>query len=295
MSLSFLVSTLLLQQQAEPIGELSKLNFLRRIAAMSYRVVNLKNPHLATVTDGETTIHVVMSFHSHGVEGEPFVGMATGRVEFDLPRYYPKEHLRDWKAREKLDRMTAASFLGGRVILENTVARTESSQQDMKANIQALFSACRNLKHMLQPRGAKLSDQVYQMGKVPLNLQDRLLSIDPEDIAYLRKKLKWGNELGAGSSNGWCIGAEPLGVPVYFNAAAGGFGGCSLSSMVRPDPGKLKRFKPIADRIEWAQVLVQDGFVHLQTTLDLSRGKTVQEVRSEVLDFAARVKSLNLF
>jgi hypothetical protein len=277
------------------IGEQSKVGFLVLLTEMGYQTFNLKDPYLAKLSDASTSIHVSVSFASHGKSTEAFVGSASGRVEFDLPRALPKKGLLDWQAREKLERVKVHSFLGGRVVLEGHLASPADSLEEVKANVERLLEACRKLRREVAALGGKQSDSVYQMGKAQLNLNDKLEDVDPEDLDYLREKLNWGSKQTPGGGKGWSTGAEPLGMPMIFSGMKAWKPGFFLTCMGHADEKKLQRWgATVGASIKWAQVTVQAGSFHIQKWVDTKGGLTVRQIRDEILDFARRVKALGL-
>ncbi len=295
MSLVAIAALLASQVQVAQVGELSKDGFLALLSTMGYTTSNLKDPYRGTLTDGVTQVGIVVSFHSHKSGEEPFVGRATGRVEFDLPRFLEKKKLRDWLIREKFEDIKGHSYLGGRVVLEVQLATPTTATDEVKVKVTRIVEACRRLKRELGPLGGKQTDVFYQPGKAPLDLNAKLEEVEQEDLDYLRGPLKWGEHAFSGGGKGWITGAEPLGVQVLFNGMHGFRLGFSMISMGRPERKKLDRFLKGSGTIKWAEVSVQQEYVSISRWLDTSRGMTVRQIRDEVEAFASQVKALDLF
>ncbi len=284
----------MLPAQSGSIGELSRAEFLSLLSRMGYTVSDSKDRALARLSDGSTSFTILFGYGSREGSKENHVGVALGRVEFDVSRALEGDHFREWKYRDRAHRMTLRSFLGGRVVLEAGLAYPEYTRDAVKANFEKFFDAVRELKRLLGPFRGKQSDSLYQLGKAPLDLNARLEEVNPEDFDYLRQKLGWGDRATGAVIRGWITGAEPLGVPLLFSGMAGSKPGFFMTRMCRPDAKRLEKLSKDSATIKWAEVTIQEGFVHIQSWVDTSGGMSVRGLRDRVLDFARRVKELDL-
>lgn len=295
MAILVLLALTSLSAQSEPIGELSKEAFLNAVADLGYTTSNLGDSYEAALTSGSTSIPLTVSFYSHGTGKPRFVGQAMGTVMFELPRTRQKKYMQEWLANQKLPGLSVHSFLGGKVALQGPVmASTKDPSEKVKQNIERLLEGTRRLKRELVPMGGRESADRTPIGKATIDLNLELDVVEPEDLDNMREQWKWGKQVLPGGGKGWATGAEPLGVPIVFTGMDGSKPGFFLICVARTDPEKYKRFKVKTETLTWASVGVGPREVHIQKWIDTRDGKTVREVRDQILAFAKHVKDLDV-
>ena len=103
-----------------------------------------------------------------------------------------------------------------------------------------------------------------------------------------------GKPVLPGGGKGWSTGAQPLGIPIVFSGMYGSMPGFYVTCMAHTDPEKYKRFNVKTETLTWASVGVGPREVYIQKWLDTSGGKSVREIRDQILDFAKRIKNLDV-
>ncbi len=285
----------LLQLQSEPIGELAKDEFCNLLSGFGYKASLSNDQKSLSLSDGSQSLEVWLGMHGGGEIREIFVGSASCRIEFDLPRTLENKKLVDWQVREKLTKFRMHSFLGGRVILESHVFHYSNKLVEIRANLKALFDASRKLKHEIARLGGKPSESLNQIGKAPLDLYAKLELIEQEDLDYLRVQLGWGKRIAHDIMRGWCTGAKLMGLPIYFTGMIGPRAGFFVACLGSPDANKLERWERTATPAAREGVTVQDGRVHIQNWIDTTGGLFVRDVVAKILEFTRRVKAMDLF
>lgn len=278
--------------QDEPIGELSEAAFLQELTVLGYSIGQSKEPPMLKLRGGSTEVHLAVSLRRNE-SGFSFVDMATGSLYFDLPRTLGKRQLKDWAENEKLGYITVTSYLGGKVAISGRFGSPKETPMKLKSLIERFLSACRKLTIEINRLGGKVTDETSLIGHAPVELDFKLDWVDAEDLDYMRMRFGWGEWISA-SGSGWITGAKPLGIPVVFNGMWGA-PGLSLTCLQKPDPIKAERFVRNPIPIDWAEATVTNDSVYIQRRLDLKDGITVRKLRDEILDFASRVKALDLY
>ncbi len=250
------------------------------------------DPYTLTLSNGKTVVKVRVGFFAHGSGQTPYVGIATGFAEYSLPKAWPKQNANAWLKSEDIQAVNINTYLGGKVVLQAHVGNPKSTRSEVRQNLRLLFHASQRFHHLATVAGGKSVDFSFEPGQAPLDLNYMLEAVDAEDLDYLRVQLKWGNQVIPGGGRGWMTGAEPEGVPVYFSGMPNSQAGFFLTSMGQVNQERLDRANLQA--ITWATVLSFQKSIHIQKFVDTAGGKTVKDIRDEILSFSRSVKALNL-
>jgi hypothetical protein len=283
-----------LPAQDKPLGEISKEQFLQEIRALGYVVLE-EGKESPLIVEGSTRAHIGIGFGRSGRDGPRFVNNANGRLEFDLPRSLPKKALQDWRKAQGLsERVSTGSFLGGRLFVDGQVMRRETTRSELKRNIRELFESCSKVAKLAASRGGRASPTVHQLGTCLYEPGFKLDWIEREDMDYMREKLKW-EHTSAMVIRGWVTGGVVLGVPIVFT----GFQQSPWIALTfmpqKPDLEKLKRLLQNSTKIDWADYHeITEKAVYIQKRLNFPEGVTVRELENHILDFARKIKALDL-
>lgn len=293
MSLAILLCAGLLQGQT-PLGELETPAFIKVVNAAGFKAAVIKQFE-GTVADKTTKASLTFALGAKR-SGGMYVAAANGRAEFDLPKTLNPEVLRAWKNKAGFKNANVKSFLGGRVVLEQLLAYSNNSKEELKQNTTDFLKAVDSLTSELKPMGGRQAVKLYEIGKAPLNLDDKLQFVHKEDIVYLRTKLGWEDVPNHGGIRGWTEGAKLLGVSVFVSGMDQPNEvprNCYMSSFAPVKGKKLEEIQKAAPDIKWASVMVQDGQVYINAPLNTAGGKSVREIKAQIEEFAQMVKSLN--
>jgi hypothetical protein len=285
-----------LPTQDKPLGEISQEEFYQEIRALGY--VLIEEEKSALLVEGSIRVHVGTTFGAKLPDGSLYVLNGVGRLEFDLPRSIPKREFQDWcKAQSVSERVTTGSFLGGRVFVENWIMSRETTRPELKRNIRELLDACAKVTKLVETRGGKPATSIHSVGSARYEPDFRLDWIDPQDLDFMREKLKWGRKTMPGGFRFWCTGAEPLGIPVWYSGGPQPHPGVFMTSSTRePKPSGWKRYIENPIEPDWATVfIVKKDFVHIEKRHSFPGGLTARELENHILDFARKVKALDLF
>ena len=290
----FLAATALLATPAQgsPLGQISKEQLFQEIRAMGFVVLEERDSTL--LVDGKTRVHLGAGMHLAD-NGAPFVGGATGRLEFDLPKSFPKKELQEWMKRQDIGKsVTSGSFLGGRVYVQGWLFTEKTTRPELKVNIRELIDACRKVTQLVESGGGKASATIHALGTSPYEPDFKLDWIEQEDMDYMRDKLEWGHTSGT-VIRGWVTGGVVNGVPVVFT---GGFEAplLFLTYMpAEPNPAKLARYLSNPANLDWADYQdITEKSVYIQKRLDFPNGITVRGLENHIVDFAKKVRALDL-
>lgn len=292
MSLTLL--TCLLATQT-PLGELDTPDFIKEVNAAGFKAAVVKQFE-GTVADKTTKASLTFALGAKKTGGM-YVATATGRAEFDLPRSLPANILTDWKAKSNFPNAKVKSFLGGRVVLERLLSYSNNTKQELKDNTTDFLKSVESLKAELKHFGGSQANKLYEIGKAPLNLDEKIQFVHREDIVYLRTKLGWEDAPNHGGIRGWTEGAKPFGVSVYISGLDEPFDfprTCYISSYAAVKGKKLEEIQKSAPDIKWASVIIQEGQVYINAPLNTVGAKSVREIKAQIEDFAQKVKALNL-
>ena len=291
---SLLVATVLLGTPAQdsPLAQISKEQLYQEIRALGYVVLEEKDSTL--LVDGKARVHIGIGVH-RADNGAPFVGGAGGRLEFDLPKSFPKKELQDSTKQQGIGKsVTTGSFLGGRVYVQGWLFTEKTSRLELKSNIRELLDACRKVTQLVESRGGKASKTIHAMGTCPFEPGFKLDWIEQEDLDYMREKLKWAHTSGM-VIRGWATGGVVNGVPVVFT---GGFNAPLVYLTFlsyEPEGSKLARFLKSPANLDWADYQeITEKSVYIQRRLNFPDGVTVRELADHIFDFAKKVKALDL-
>ncbi|MEQ1821375.1 MAG: hypothetical protein ABL949_02580 [Fimbriimonadaceae bacterium] len=220
--------------QAEPIGDLNKLDFLKCFANVGYEVRNPRDASFATVRSGDTQIHLQLTYNQRPGSSELFVHRASARLEFDVSATVPKKGIADWIAKEKLaGEVWGDSFLGGRVVINGAIGTSDDTRDTLRLNTEKFLDACRKLGRHLKPSGAKISAKLFELGKAPLDMKERVETMALEDMAYIIEKMGWERFVPGLGGKGWMIAGKPKGVAIIFNGMPGPNHGCGMYSITQ--------------------------------------------------------------
>src|SRR5688572_10568680 len=294
---SLLVATAVLGTPAQnsPLGQISREQLFQEIRTIGFVVLEEKGSTL--LVNGKTRVHLGAGMH-RADNGALFVGSAWGRLEFDLPKSFPKKELQDWTKQQGIGKsITTGPFLGGRVYVQGWLFTERTSRLELKSNIRELLDACRKVTQLVESRGGKASTPVHSMGKSPYEPDFKLDWIEEEDLDFMTANLKWGRRIRPGGFKFWATGAEPLGVPVYFSGGPRGWQGLSLSSMAyEPKLAGVERYVQIPAKPDWADLFeIRKDYVYIQKSHNFPNGVTVRELENRIMDYARKVKALELF
>jgi hypothetical protein len=279
--------------QDKPLGEISKEQLFQEIRAMGFVLV--EEEQSTVLIEGVHRVQVGVSLGRSKQDGSLIANSAGGRVEFDLPKSFPKKEFQDWcKAQGFSERVTTGSFLGGRIFVSSRFMWSETTRPELRRNIRELLDACSTVAKMVEKRGGKVSATIHALGTSPYEPDFKLDWIEQEDMDYMREKLKWGHTSGV-VMRGWVTGGVVLGVPIVFT---GGFNapGIDLTFMPHePSPSKLARFLKNPVNLDWAEYHeITEKSVYIQKRLGFPDGVTVRGLEKHILDFAKKVKALDL-
>lgn len=294
MSPVFLVCAAILHPQT-PIGELDTPAFIKELNSAGFQAKAIKQFE-GTIADKTTKASLTFALGAKKTGGMS-VATATGRAEFDLPRSLPANILQDWKAKSKFPNAKVKSFLGGRVVLERLLSYSNNTKQELKDNATDFLKAVESLKSELKHFGGSQAGRLYEVGKAPLNLDEKIQFVHKEDIVYMRTKLGWEDAPNHGEIRGWTEGAKLLGVSVFISGMDEPFDfprTCYISSYAGVKGKKLEEIQKAAPDIKWASVYVQEGQVYITTPLNTAGAKSVREIKAQIEDFAQKVKALDL-
>lgn len=290
--MSLILLTCLLATQTQ-LGELDTPAFIKEMNSAGFKAAAVKQFE-GTVADQTTKASLTFGLGAKKTGGM-YVAVAMGRAEFELPRTLPASILPDWKAKSKFKNAKVKSFLGGRVVLEQHLSYATNTKQELKQNTTDFLKAVESLKAELKPLGGVQSDKLYQIGKAPLNLDDKIQFVYKEDIVYLRTKLGWEDVPNHGGIRGWTEGAKVLGVSVFISGMDQPYefpSNSYISSFASVKGKKLEEIQKSAPDIKWASVIVQEGQVYVNAPLKTAGAKSVREIKAQIEAFAQNVKNL---
>lgn len=292
-SLLLAVALLGMPVQDKPLGEISKEQLFQEIRAMGYVLV--EEEQSTVLIEGAHRVQVGVSLGRSQQDGSLIAISGGGRVEFDLPKSFPKKELQDWcKAQGLSERVRTGSFLGGRVYVDCWFMSKETTRPELKRNIRELLDASAKVAKLVESRGGKASTTIHGLGTSAYEPDFKLDWIEQEDMDYMRDKLKWDHYSAGTVIRGWLTGGVVLGVPVLFTGWKAP--GVDLTfSPYEPSPAKLKSFLENPKNLDWADYHEITGkSVYIQKRLGFPNGVTVRELENHILDFAKKVKALDL-
>lgn len=288
---AFIASLLALACQGTgQIGEISKEAFLSLVSSFGYHAANLPQ-YGAKIGEGQNVLDAFVGFGRNSDTGEVIILTANARADFDLPRTLPKKALRSWQEKNRLTGVSMRTFLGGKIVLDKSLFYTSSTKEEVKSSIQQSFEAFRALSREVERLGGARSTEIGLPGRAPLNLDDKLDDVDPEDLDYLREQMHWDLAV-AGGGHGWITGAKIQGISIFFNGMLGLKPGFFLVWGSGANPKTFQTWSTIAPSVKWANVYAGANFVSARVWLDTSGGMTVRQILERVLEFASNIRSV---
>lgn len=263
----FALLALAVQQQAASIGCLPKEDLLSLLQQQGCFVSTTPTPGYDLLTRQSPPVILVFTYQKDRVSNQLQVATVVGHVEFDLAHIMPKEELAAWARREGL-KADLHSYIDGKVLMDCDVASlTKDDIAALRTKLDRTFDYARRLEAVVSPFGARASVRPFELGSAALDPALRLTSIEAHDLDYLVKSFGWGHTFGAGSSNGWVTGGEPLGIPIMFS-------------------------QPFYNQVGFRMTFAGSAKVErVEEPVDMSKGLTVAQIRDRILGFAKQIRS----
>jgi hypothetical protein len=276
--------------QDKPIGEISQSQFIHEIKTLGFHVVEGKD---VLLVDGATKAH--LSF-SDGNLPQRYVQGVYGKLAFDLPHPISKREMDEWGRKNLGAKSVVRSFLGGRVTAEAMLWSMNETRAQLKESLSSFLTGCAKLAKEMARRGGKPATDVFGMGRALFKPDFKLDWVEEEDLNFIREKLHWGRKAGAGGGHFWWTGAKPLGIPIVFSGGSYRSPNLFISCIGKPDPKKADRFLRDPVPLDWSDYhSITKDEVYIQKVCRFPTGITAADLCDAILDFARKVKQLDLF
>ncbi len=279
--------TLLLLGQ-EPMGKVTKSEFLSLVADLGFTTIDDAWIHGAQVRDSKTTARLTIYCDNKTPEEIGHVRDVSGHYEFDVPKSVDSPTIRAWQKEDKLEKVRIDTYLGGRIAVTAYIATPQSTHDEIKKSLETFLGACRSVGTRVARLGGAPAKRPHEIGKAALNLDDRIFEVDSRDVSYIRQNLKWGNQ-GPAGGKGWYVGVKVKGVSFYFN----GWGGQSYAMIWTGTIENSNTLKWLSsDKFTWGKATLNGTSVQISADVKTEKGLTIREFVGRAEAFAKAVKAL---